>query len=60
MLGAWYTVPPFSTPLKMAVLDDKRWKVDELEGTADEPKMVEITIETNQVAPLLTPPPPLF
>ena len=35
----------------MAVLDDKRWKVDELEGTADEPKMVEITIETNQVAP---------
>ena len=43
----------------MAVLDDKRWKVDELEGTADEPKMVEITIETNQVAPLLTPPPPL-
>ena len=34
----------------MAVLDDKRWKVDELEGTADEPKMVEITIETNQVS----------
>ena len=35
----------------MAVLDDKRWKVDELEGTVDEPKMVEITIETNQVSP---------
>ena len=33
----------------LAVLDDKKWKVENVEGTMDEPKMVEITIETNQV-----------
>jgi hypothetical protein len=32
-----------------AVLDDKKWKVENIEGTRDEPKMIEITIETNQV-----------